>query len=85
MAKNKYLSAKKIRTKITKLVEAENRQIPTLVLEELELKILLRAESIASKIDESATNKSYVTEEQFNRIISEIRRSHDFALSGYFM
>ena len=58
MAKNKYLSAKKIRTLITKLVEAENRQIPALVLEELELKILTRAESIAAKIDERGRKKA---------------------------
>lgn len=79
MAKSKYLTPKEVRATITKLVEDENKPITIDILEQLEEKIFTRANKIARKLNTSPAGKTYLTKDQLRLLISEIKRSYQFA------
>ena len=78
MAK-KYLSAKEVRNRITKLAQSEDNEIPLPILDQFEHKIFARAEKIAVKLNVDPKSKTYVTSDQFDTIAKEILRSYQFA------
>ncbi|MFV2014430.1 MAG: DNA-directed RNA polymerase subunit A'' [Candidatus Heimdallarchaeota archaeon] len=79
MAKSKYLTPKEVRATITKLVEDETKPITIDILEQLEEKIFTRASKIARKLNTSPAGKTYMTKDQMRTLISEIKRSYQFA------
>ncbi|MCE7736544.1 MAG: DNA-directed RNA polymerase subunit A'' [Candidatus Heimdallarchaeota archaeon] len=79
MAKSKYLTPKEVRATITKLVDDENKPITIDILEQLEDKIFTRANKIARKLNTSPAGKTYITKDQLRLLISEIKRSYQFA------
>ncbi|MHA2171748.1 MAG: DNA-directed RNA polymerase subunit A'' [Candidatus Kariarchaeaceae archaeon] len=78
MAK-KYLTVQKIEQRINDLVEHSNKPIPIFILKQLEEKLFERARKIAVKLNTDPSGQTYVTEDQFNRILSEIIRGYQFA------
>ncbi|MHA2028020.1 MAG: DNA-directed RNA polymerase subunit A'' [Candidatus Kariarchaeaceae archaeon] len=79
MAKSKYLTPKEVRSTITKFVEDKTKPIPIDILEQLEEKIFSRANKIARKVNTSPAGKTYISKDQLRVLISEIKRSYQFA------
>ena len=77
--RDRYLSAKQVRDKITTIIEENTSNIPILIYDQLEDKIFTRANKIASKLNVDPKGKTYITEPQFDLIASEIIRSYEFA------
>ena len=79
MAKTKYLTRKQLSTRIDKLIEDEDPNMPMSIILQLEEKILDRAERIAKKLNVSATTKTYLSQQDYGLMVSEIKRSYQFA------
>jgi len=76
---SKFLTAKEVRDKITEIIETTTSNIPISIYDELEEKIFERAARIAAKLNEDSKGKTYITDPQFETILSEIIRSYEFA------
>ncbi|MDH5403385.1 MAG: DNA-directed RNA polymerase subunit A'' [Candidatus Heimdallarchaeota archaeon] len=79
MAKKKYLTTAELKKLITTIAENPEKDIPIAILDQLEVKLLGRAQKISSNLNESATGKTYVTKTQFESIIDDIEKSYQFA------
>ncbi|MCY3413270.1 MAG: DNA-directed RNA polymerase subunit A'' [Candidatus Heimdallarchaeota archaeon] len=82
--KNKYLTKTELKQIIQKLIDEDKFDIPITILEEVEEKILDRAEAIdAEKNRNDKKDKDsesiYLTKTKLERIISEIYKGYNFA------
>jgi len=75
---SKYLTIKELRNKMNKTIQSNSR-IPDSIFEQLESKIYDRAAKIAGKLQVDKKGKTYVTPDQFDTIVNEIKRSYEFA------
>ncbi len=78
-AKKKFLTAKEVKDQLDAYLQRDDRLIPVEIIEQLEEKIFDRAQQIAKKKNENPAGKTYLTQEQLDRLMEEVFRSYTFA------